>query len=62
MKRTLSLLISLYLTLNLFADEGMWIPSLLGQQKLDEMRKKGLKLSAEDIYSINQENNDQDQS
>jgi hypothetical protein len=32
----------------------MWIPSLLGKQKMDEMRKKGLKLSAEDIYSINQ--------
>jgi hypothetical protein len=32
----------------------MWIPSLLGQQKMDEMRKKGLRLSAEDIYSINQ--------
>jgi hypothetical protein len=36
------------------ADEGMWIPSLLGEQKLDEMRKKGLRLTAEDIYSINQ--------
>jgi hypothetical protein len=36
------------------ADEGMWLPSLVGQQKMDEMRKKGLKLSAEDIYSINQ--------
>jgi hypothetical protein len=36
------------------ADEGMWIPSLLGEQKLDDMRKKGLKLTAEDIYSINQ--------
>ncbi len=37
-----------------YADEGMWIPSLIGQQKLDEMRKKGLKLTAEEIYSINQ--------
>ena len=37
-----------------FADEGMWIPSLLGEKKLDDMRKKGLKLTAEDIYSINQ--------
>ena len=36
------------------ADEGMWIPSLLGEKKLDDMRKKGLKLTAEDIYSINQ--------
>ncbi len=54
MKRSLYLLISLLCTLNLFADEGMWIPSLLGEQKLDEMRKKGLKLTAEEIYSINQ--------
>jgi hypothetical protein len=40
--------------LSLHADEGMWLPSLVGQQKLDEMRKKGLKLSAEDLYSVNQ--------
>ncbi len=38
----------------LLADEGMWIPSLLGEQKLDDMRKRGLKLTAEDVYSVNQ--------
>jgi hypothetical protein len=55
MKKTaLTFLITLLVTNLLLADEGMWIPCLLGQQKLDEMRKKGLKLSAEDIYSINQ--------
>jgi hypothetical protein len=54
MKRLSLLLCSLLYALSLLADEGMWIPSLLGQQKLDEMRKKGLKLTAEDIYSINQ--------
>jgi len=54
MKRLSLLLCSLLYALSLLADEGMWIPSLLGQQKLDEMRKKGLRLSAEDIYSINQ--------
>jgi len=55
MKRIYIILISSLLFANfLLADEGMWIPSLLGEQKLDEMRKKGLKLSAEDIYSINQ--------
>jgi hypothetical protein len=54
MKRISLLLCSLLYALSLLADEGMWIPSLIGQQKLDEMRKKGLRLSAEDIYSINQ--------
>ncbi|MBN1184708.1 MAG: S46 family peptidase [Bacteroidales bacterium] len=36
------------------ADEGMWLPILLQQQKIDDMQSKGLKLTAEDIYSINQ--------
>ena len=30
-----------------FADEGMWLPLLLGQQVYDEMVKKGLKLTKE---------------
>ncbi len=34
------------------ADEGMWIPMLLNRNEAD-MQSKGLKLSAEDIYSIN---------
>ncbi|MEI6348505.1 MAG: S46 family peptidase [Bacteroidota bacterium] len=34
------------------ADEGMWILMLLNKN-IDEMQKKGLKLTAEDIYSIN---------
>jgi hypothetical protein len=55
MKKYILLIPVIFLCVNLlFADEGMWIPSLLGEQKLDDMRKKGLKLSAEDIYSINQ--------
>jgi hypothetical protein len=36
------------------ADEGMWIPSMLSQYNIDIMQGKGLRLSAEDIYSINQ--------
>ncbi|HSC54349.1 MAG TPA: S46 family peptidase [Phnomibacter sp.] len=35
------------------ADEGMWLPYLLGQQKYAEMKAKGLKLTAEQLYSIN---------
>lgn len=35
------------------ADEGMWLPLLLGQQVYNEMVKKGLKLSKEQLYHIN---------
>ena len=35
------------------ADEGMWLPSLISQ-RIDDMQQKGFRLSAEDIYSINQ--------
>src|SRR6056297_3570376 len=34
------------------AHEGMWLPILLN---IDHMQQNGLKLSAEDIYSINKE-------
>ena len=34
------------------ADEGMWLPSLIGD-RIKDMKQKGFKLSAEDIYSIN---------
>ena len=40
------------LSLNLIADEGMWLPILIGKN-IDEMKKQGCKLSAEDIYSVN---------
>lgn len=35
------------------ADEGMWLPSLISQ-RIGDMQEKGFKLSAEDIYSVNQ--------
>ena len=35
------------------ADEGMWLPLLLGQQVYNDMVKRGLKLSREQLYSIN---------
>ncbi|MDR0814437.1 MAG: S46 family peptidase [Bacteroidales bacterium] len=35
------------------ADEGMWIPLLLEQTRYRQMKELGLKLSPEDIYSIN---------
>ena len=35
------------------ADEGMWLPSLIYKLNISDMQKEGLKLSAEDIYSVN---------
>src|SRR5882757_9896100 len=35
------------------ADEGMWLPFLLGQQVYNDMVKKGLKLTKEQLYNIN---------
>src|SRR5690349_1048650 len=36
-----------------FADEGMWLPLLLGQQVYNDMVKRGLKLTKEQLYSMN---------
>ena len=36
------------------ADEGMWLPHLLNQLNEKDMQTKGLRISAEDIYSVNQ--------
>ena len=35
------------------ADEGMWLPALISQ-RIADMQSKGFKLSAEDVYSVNQ--------
>jgi len=35
------------------ADEGMWLPSLIGQ-RIGDMRAKGFRLTAEDIYAVNE--------
>lgn len=51
----------LFITIALFfsmiaksmADEGMWLPLLLGEQVYADMVKKGLKLTKEQLYSIN---------
>ncbi|MCB9188314.1 MAG: S46 family peptidase [Flavobacteriales bacterium] len=45
-------LLFLLLSFNSFAHEGMWIPSLL-QIVEGDMQAEGLRLTAEDIYSIN---------
>ena len=35
------------------ADEGMWLPALISQ-RIEDMQAKGFKLTADDIYSVNQ--------
>lgn len=46
------LLLLLFAATTVHADEGMWLPSLIGRQ-IKDMKSKGFKLSAEDVYSIN---------
>lgn len=36
-----------------FADEGMWLPILLGQKNYNQMTQMGLKLTQEQLYDIN---------
>lgn len=52
LKRILTLILATTAFLSLRADEGMW-PLTLLQKIQDPMQARGLKLSAEDIYSIN---------
>lgn len=51
------ILLTCFLSVSLFlrsvADEGMWLPLLLGQQVYNDMVKRGLKLSKEQLYSMN---------
>ncbi len=36
------------------ADEGMWLPNLIGQLKIKDMQAQGFQLTAEDLYSVNE--------
>lgn len=47
-------MIALLFVINSRADEGMWLPQLLGKQVYQDMVKRGLKLTPEQLYSINQ--------
>ena len=53
MKKLFVSLVLLASLLQARADEGMWLPMLLGQQVYNDMVKKGLKLTKEQLYSIN---------
>ncbi len=45
--------LSFFFVKPLIADEGMWLPQLLSLMNEEDMHKKGLKITAEDIYDIN---------
>lgn len=53
MKKKILLLLLILISQHAWADEGMWLPYLLGQQVYNDMVRNGLKLSKEQIYSIN---------
>ncbi|MBR4804489.1 MAG: S46 family peptidase, partial [Bacteroidales bacterium] len=52
MKKILSFLFVIVTVTATFADEGMWIPMLLGKNEAD-MQKQGMRITAKDIYDIN---------
>jgi len=52
-KRLLVLFLFFSIVFRSIADEGMWLPNLLGQQVYNDMVKKGLKLTKEQLYSVN---------
>ncbi|MBP3425461.1 MAG: S46 family peptidase [Rikenellaceae bacterium] len=52
MKKLLLSLLFAATSLGLSADEGMWLPNQIGQ-RIKDMKAKGFKLSAEDIYNEN---------
>jgi hypothetical protein len=55
MKRiSLIALMGALLLLSVGAKEGMWMPLLIEKLNYDDLKANGFKLSAEDIYSVNQ--------
>jgi len=53
MKKILLSFILVVSLLRSHADEGMWLPLLLGEQAYNDMVKKGLKLTKDQLYHMN---------
>lgn len=51
--KKLLLIVFLFVVKLSMADEGMWLPQLLGQLNEKQMKSLGMKISASDIYNIN---------
>jgi len=48
-----SLIVLVLISIQTFADEGMWLPQLLQTLNEKQMKKLGMKINASDIYNIN---------
>lgn len=53
-KLSFVLIIFLLIGSILRSEEGMWMPLLLKKYKIEDMQRAGFKLTAEDVYSVNQ--------
>lgn len=47
------LVLNIFVSLSTLADEGMWLPMLIKRLNHTDMQKMGLRLTAEEIYSVN---------
>jgi len=54
MRRNLLLLITMLISGSLLANGGMWLPLLLQNLNEEEMQDLGMRITAEDIYAVNQ--------
>ena len=54
MKKLIVFAILASVSFGAYADEGMWLPLFIKRLNYEDMRRKGLKLTAEEIYSVNQ--------
>ena len=52
-KIILSIILASLFSITVIADEGMWLPQLLQTMNEEDIKAHGLKLTAEDLYSIN---------
>ena len=53
MRKLVAMALAFFLALPAWANEGMWLPMLLGRS-YEDMKANGLQLTPEEIYSINQ--------
>jgi hypothetical protein len=54
MRKILIPILAFFISSQSIADEGMWLPHLLKSLNENEMQSKGLKITAKDIYSVNE--------
>ncbi len=51
--RIIIILLFVFISSQLHADEGLWLPIFLNKYNIEDMQKKGFNLTAEDIYDVN---------